>query len=107
MVRYISYTGPRQSVVTQQHMAGQVDLTQIHQLILEVKNSVDTHKQSVSQEIKKLSANFESHIANQVSKLGDSIKRQIQDSTEDIQQYMDAEVGRITSQIQDIQTRVQ
>ena len=98
--------GPRQSVVTQQHMAGQVDLPQIHQLILEVKNSVDAHKQSVSQEIKKLSANFESHIANQVSKLGDSIKRQIQDSIEDIQQYVDAEVGRITSQIQDIQTRV-
>jgi hypothetical protein len=41
-----------------------------------------------------------------ITKLGDSLKGLLKDSIDDIQQYVDMEVGRINSQLQDIQTRV-
>lgn len=86
--------------------SGQVDLTQIHQLILEVRNSLNSHKQTVSQQIQKLNDSFEAHIDNQMSILSRGIKQQIQDSINDIQKYVDMEVGRLSSQIEDITARV-
>jgi len=83
-----------------------VDLVQIHQLILEVKETLDSHKQTVSQEIRKLNDNFQAHLDDRITKLGDSLKSLLKDSIQDIQQYVDMEVGRINSQLQDIQTRV-
>lgn len=111
----IEVSAPRSQIDSSQtdtgnhNTSGQVDLLQIYQLILEVRNSLSSHKQSVSQQIQQLSANFEAHkthMDNQLIRLSDSIKQQIQDSINDIQRYVDVEVGRLTSQIEDITTRV-
>ena len=85
---------------------GQVDLKQIYQLVLEVKNSLNSHKDTVSHQIEQLNRRFESHLENQLTILKNGLKQQIQDSISDIQSYVDTEVGRLSSQIEDLSTRV-
>ncbi len=85
---------------------GNVGLAQIHQLILEVKESLDGHKETVSQEINKLNDNFQRHLNEEIFKLSDTLKTHMKDSIVDIQQYVDIEVGKVNCQLQDIQVRV-
>lgn len=109
--RHVSALGSQAPSNTQaerdmDHNTGQVDLHQIYQLILEVKNSLNSHKQVVSDQIEQLNSRFETHLENQLAVLKDGLKKQIQDSIGDIQRYVDMEVGRLSSQIEDLTARV-
>ncbi len=85
---------------------GQVNLDQVYQLILEVKDSFDQHKQSVESQIKKLTDDLHAHLDTVLEQTTRSIKKQITDSADEVQAYVDGEVGRITSQIDDVVKRV-
>ena len=87
-------------------MQDHVDMTDIHQLILGVKESLDAHKQTVETQIIKLSESFHAHLDEKIELMGGDIKNHIKESIEDIQRYVDTGVGRITTQIEDVVTRV-
>jgi gas vesicle protein len=95
-----------QQLTSTTQVTDQPDLAQIHSLILGVKDSLDSHKQTVEDQINKLSASLNSNINNKIENLGDSIKKYIKDSIDDIQLYVDTEVGRLTSQINDVVGKV-
>lgn len=99
----ISRTRPTSGDTT---LEGHADLDKIYQLIVGVKDSLDAHKQSVENQIKQLSDNFHAHLDTKLDQFGQSLKKEIKDSVEDLQQYVDSEVGRITSQINDVVARV-
>ena len=87
----------------------QVSLAQIHELIKQVNSSLDSHKQEVTKEIRQLNdkvAKSEIHIQEQIDSLGENIKEHIKTSVDNLQTYVDGEISRIVSQINDIQARV-
>ena len=100
-----SGTRPKQSGSVHS-VQGHVDMTDIHQLILGVKECLDAHKQTVETQIIKLSESFHAHLDEKIELMGSDIKSHIKESIEDIQRYVDTEVGRITTQIEDVVTRV-
>ena len=100
-----SGTRPKQSG-SAHSVQGRVDMNYIHQLILGVKESLEAHKQTVETQIIKLSKSFHAHLDEKIELMGGDIKSHIKESIEDIQRYVDTEVGRITTQIEDVVTKV-
>ncbi len=89
-----------------QQMPTNIDLPMIYQLIMEVKDAFDEHKQMVSTQISELTSNFEDHVKEQIATMEANIKEEIKKSAEQLTNYVDLEVGRLTSQIEDVKTRV-
>ena len=89
------------------------EYSELIQLIKQLQSSVDDHKQTMTAEIKKLHESqkeFQAHVDERITTLGNSMKESMKESIkqcmDDMTKYVDGEVGRICSQLNDVQDRV-
>lgn len=87
----------------------QVSMGDLYQLIQQLTLSVNQQKESFQSEIKNLNdrlSKYEDSMQAHVQTVGDAIKAQIKSSVDDLQLYVDQEISRVTTRLDDFQTRL-
>ena len=89
--------------------SGSTQYLALTELIQEVKNAVEEHKQTMTEEIRKIQdsqAKFQEHVDKQLQTLGNNLKTHIQNSVDEMRKYVDGEMGKMSSKITEIEEKV-
>ena len=88
---------------------GSHEFIALSRLLEEIKASIQEHKQTVAQEFSKIhetQRKFEERIEQQIQSLTDDVKARVAAGIKEMTEYVDGEMGRVCTQVNDVQERV-